>query len=98
MLSYYPHFIPYFNELLWDRKRAYTVLADSSLVLDENHWYMRRYLRKHPEVVFEPDAPMAGTLLVRVEFYVGLFFQSLPLAAGELRAGGPWRTGTSCSG
>jgi hypothetical protein len=75
VLSYYPHFIPYFNELLWDRKQAYTVLADASLVLDENHWYMRRYLRKHPAVIFEPASPMAGTLLVRVEFYVGLFFQ-----------------------
>jgi hypothetical protein len=74
VLSYYPHFIPYMNELVWDRSRAYTVLADSSLVLDENHWYMRRYLRQHPAVVFEPAAPMAGTLLVRVEFYLGLFF------------------------
>jgi hypothetical protein len=55
-------------------KRAYTVGADASLVLDENHWYMRRHLRKHPEVVFDPDAPMAGTILVRVERYVGLFF------------------------
>ena len=74
VLSYYPHFIPYFNELVWDRSRAYQVLADASLVLDENHWYMRRYLRRHPDVIFEPDSPMAGTLLVRVEFYVGLFF------------------------
>jgi hypothetical protein len=74
VLSYYPHFIPYFNELIWDRSRAYRVMADSSLVLDQNHWYVRRYLRQHPEVVFEPDAPMAGTLLVRVERYVGLYF------------------------
>ena len=74
VLSYYPHFIPYINELVWDRSRAYQVLADSSLVLDQNLWYVRRYLRQHPEVVFEPDAPMAGTLLVRVERYVGLFF------------------------
>ena len=59
---------------VWDRSRAYQVLADASLVLDENHWYMRRYLRRHPDVIFEPDSPMAGTLLVRVEFYVGLFF------------------------
>jgi dolichyl-phosphate-mannose-protein mannosyltransferase len=74
VLSYYPHFIPYFNELVWDRSRAYKVLADSSLVLDQNHWYVRRYLRQHPAVVFEPDAPVPGTLLVRVERYVGLFF------------------------
>jgi 4-amino-4-deoxy-L-arabinose transferase-like glycosyltransferase len=74
VLSYYPHFIPYFNELVWDRSRAYKILADSSLVLDQNHWYVRRYLRQHPAVVFEPDAPVPGTLLVRVERYVGLFY------------------------
>ena len=74
VLSYYPHFVPYFNELVWDRARAYKVLADSSLVLDENHWYLRRYVRRHPEVIVEPARPVAGTLLVRVEFYVGLFF------------------------
>jgi hypothetical protein len=74
VLSYYPHFIPYFNELVWDRTRAYKIMADSSLVLDQNHWYVRRYLRQHPDVVFEPDAPVAGTLLVRVERYVGLFY------------------------
>lgn len=74
VLSYYPHFIPYFNELLWDRKQAYKILADSSLVLNENQWYVRRYLREHPDVIFEPDGPVAGTLLVRVEYYVPLYF------------------------
>jgi len=74
VVSYYPHFLPYFNELVWDRKMAYKVLADSSLVQDENHWYVRQYLRQHPDVIFEPDGPIAGTLLVPVEFYVGLFY------------------------
>ena len=29
--SYYPHFLPYFNELVWDRRQAYKILADSNL-------------------------------------------------------------------
>jgi hypothetical protein len=74
VLSYYPHFLPYFNELVWDRKMAYKVLADASLVQDENHWYVRQYLRRHPEVILEPDGPTAGAILVRVEFFVGLFY------------------------
>ena len=62
------------NELLRDRTKAYTIFADSNLRWDQNHRYVRRYLRAHPEVIVEPTAPVAGTLLVRVEYYVGLYF------------------------
>ena len=75
VLSYYPHFIPYFNELVWDRSQAYRILADSSLGPG------REPLVRAPvsaasirTVIFEPDGPVAGTLLVRVEYYVGLYF------------------------
>jgi hypothetical protein len=74
VLSYYPHFIPYLNELVWDRSKAYKIFADSNVRWDQNHRYVRRYLRAHPDVVFEPAGPIAGTLLVRIENYVGLYY------------------------
>ena len=36
VLSYYPHFIPYFNELVWDRTKAYRILVDSNLGWSQN--------------------------------------------------------------
>lgn len=30
-LSYFPHYISYFNEFVWDRKMAYKLLADSNI-------------------------------------------------------------------
>jgi 4-amino-4-deoxy-L-arabinose transferase-like glycosyltransferase len=74
VLSYYPHFLAYFNELVWDRTKAYRVLADSNLDWGQNQAYLREYLRRHPEAVLEPDRPEVGTIVVSVNAYVGLRF------------------------
>jgi hypothetical protein len=73
VLSYYPHVIPYFNELVWDRTKAYRILADSNLGWSQNKWYVERYLHRHPNALFEPDGPRAGTIVVSVNKYVGLW-------------------------
>jgi 4-amino-4-deoxy-L-arabinose transferase-like glycosyltransferase len=72
VLSYYPHFLPYFNELVWDRSKAYTVLADSNIDWGQNARDLAQYHARHPDVIDEPDAPTAGTILVRVNALVGV--------------------------
>jgi 4-amino-4-deoxy-L-arabinose transferase-like glycosyltransferase len=72
VLSYYPHFLPYFNELVWNRTRAYTVLADSNIDWGQNGWYVAQYHATHPGAVDEPDRPVAGTVLVRVNALTGV--------------------------
>ncbi len=72
VLSYYPHFLPYFNELVWDRTRAYTVLADSNIDWGQDGWYVAQYGAAHPEVIINPDQPTAGTLLVHVNDLTGV--------------------------
>jgi 4-amino-4-deoxy-L-arabinose transferase-like glycosyltransferase len=71
VLSYYPHFIPYFNELVWDRRQAYRVLADSNLDWRQNGWYVEQWLKQHPEAIVNPERPVAGTIVVRVNALVG---------------------------
>ena len=66
VVSYYPHFLPYFNELVWDRTQAYTILADSNIDWGQNGSYVAEYQARHPDHVFEPEKPTAGTILVRV--------------------------------
>jgi hypothetical protein len=73
-LSYYPHFIPYFNELVWDRTKAYRIMADSNLGWSQNLRYVRRYLRRHPDTIEDPEGPQAGTIVTSVNKYVGLTF------------------------
>ncbi len=72
VLSYYPHFLPYFNALIWDRTQAYTVLADSNIDWGQNEWYLEQYLATHPGVIVHPDTPTAGTILVSVNRLTGV--------------------------
>lgn len=51
-LSYFPHYISYFNELVIDRKMSYQILADSNLDWGQNKNYLQDYLQKHPNALF----------------------------------------------
>ena len=72
MLSYYPHFLAYFNELVPDRTQAYRILADSNLDWGQYGNYLEEYRAREPGSVFEPDKPVAGTILVRANMLVGI--------------------------
>ena len=71
-LSYYPHFISYFNEFVPDRKLAYRHLADSNLDWRGNEWYLTEYVRRHPGVIVDPRKPQAGRIVVPVNALVGI--------------------------
>jgi hypothetical protein len=71
-LSYYPHFISYFNEFVPDRKLAYRHLADSNLDWRGNDWYLPEYVRRHPGVVVDPRKPTPGRIVVPVNALVGV--------------------------
>ena len=71
-LSYYPHFIPYFNEFIRDRRLAYRYLADSNLDWWGNQWYLSEYIRRHPGVILDPRKPQAGRIIVSANALVGV--------------------------
>lgn len=50
-LSYFPHYLSYFNEFLTDRTMAYKILADSNLEWDQNRNYVKQYLERNPGAV-----------------------------------------------
>jgi 4-amino-4-deoxy-L-arabinose transferase-like glycosyltransferase len=72
VLSYSPHFLPYFNELVPNRLLAYRVLADSNLDWRQHRWYQDRYLEAHPEAIVEPERPTAGTIIVGANALTGV--------------------------
>lgn len=51
-LSYFPHYISYFNELVIDRKMSYKFLADSNLDWGQNRNYLDKYLQNNPNAIF----------------------------------------------
>jgi hypothetical protein len=73
-LSYHPHYIAYFNELIGRRVNAYRYLADSNLEWEDHTYFIERYQRRHPELrlVVEPETPQAGDILVGANQLVGV--------------------------
>ncbi len=73
-LSYHPHYIAYFNELIGRRVNAYRYLADSNLDWEDHGHFIAEFRRRHPEmrVVVNPEGPQAGYLLVGANDLVGL--------------------------
>ena len=72
-LSYFPHYISYCNEWVWDKLRAYRLFADSNLDWGQDWMRMKSYLAAHPEAVFSPQKPMTGKIVVRLNELVGVY-------------------------
>lgn len=71
-LSYFPYYIPYFNEIVWDKTQTYKYLSDSNLDWGQGKFYLEQYLSKHPDAVYSPDHVQAGTLVVSGSDLVGI--------------------------
>jgi hypothetical protein len=72
VLSYHPYYIPYFNELVPDRRLAYRILADSNLDWGQAGKAVQRYLEDHPQAHVDPQEPESGTVLVSANNLVGI--------------------------
>ncbi len=73
VFSYFPHYIAYFNELVWDRKMAYKILADSNLDWGGDDWYLNQYLSQHPENFFTLSPYEDKHVILKVNDLVGVF-------------------------
>lgn len=74
-LSWYPHQLSYFNELIGNRKNAYRYLADSNLDWEDKRYFVDRYKNNHPEMTIrfqETAEPHAGYLIISANEYVGV--------------------------
>lgn len=68
----FPYYIPYFNELLPDRKFAYRILSDSNVDWGQATGELRAWLAAHPEARYAPEAPVGGTVVVSVNGLTGV--------------------------
>jgi hypothetical protein len=71
-LSYFPHYLSYFNELVWNRKQAYEILADSNLDWGQNQRFLAQYCQLNPPCTVNPDGPTTGTIIVGANDLVGI--------------------------
>jgi hypothetical protein len=78
-LSFYPHYLSYFNELIGSRLNMYKILADSNVDWKQNDYYLEDYLRQNAgkAIYVNPEKPVTGTVVVNVNRLVGV---TAPLA------------------
>jgi len=78
VLSYYPNYLAYFNEIVWDRKMAYKYLADSNLAWGQDYYALKEYRAEHRDVVKAPEIPhplpKTRTFYVPVNQLVGVSY------------------------
>jgi hypothetical protein len=72
VLSYFPHYIPYLNELVYDRRTAYKFLADSNIDWGQDERYLAQYLKQYPDTHVRPAKPVAGRVVVNVNHLTGV--------------------------
>ncbi len=70
--SWFPHLIPYSNELITDRKLIWHYLADSNLDRGQNRNEVIAFLQPHPDVQLNPPAPTTGRILVSANLLAGV--------------------------
>lgn len=72
-LSYFPTYVPYFNEFLFDKRQAYKILADSNIDYGQSEGALDAYLESHPEAFYNPTSPTSGLIIAGINDLVGVF-------------------------
>lgn len=72
VLSYYPFYLAYFNEIVWNRTDAYKYLSDSNLSWGQEAYYVKDFLAKHPAAAHALVRPSSGELIVSASELVGV--------------------------
>ena len=74
---YFPHFLPYTNEFILNKKMAYKKIADTNLCYGEGDKYLKKYLADNRDAIFQPDKPVAGKIVLEVNELLNLNMRSL---------------------
>lgn len=72
VVSYFPHYLSYFNELVPDRKQAYRIISDSNIDWGQNRAELTEFLAANPDYAFEPEDPTSGPVIVGVNALTGV--------------------------
>jgi len=63
---FFPHFLPYTNEFIPNKKYAYKKLADSNICYGEGKKYLNQFLETNKTAIYLPDRPQAGKVVMEI--------------------------------
>ena len=59
---YFPNLLSYTNELIWNKKNAYKVLASTNIDHGQCYYSLTKYLANHQEVKWPGPSPAGGSV------------------------------------
>lgn len=71
VLRFYPHFVPYSSELIWDKTRTYAYLANGEFDAGQSQLYLADWLAAHPDAIMDPEDPVSGTIVATPKLLAG---------------------------
>lgn len=74
---YFPHFLPYTNEFIRNKRMAYRKIADTNICYGEGAVFLKKYLKKNKDAVYLPDKPIAGKVVMEVNEMLNLNIQTM---------------------
>ena len=66
VMRFFPHFLPYTNEFITNKKMAYKKIADTNLCYGEGQKFLREYLSENKNVMLSPEKSIAGKIVIDV--------------------------------
>jgi len=72
VLRYFPHFLPYTNEFIVNKKLAYKKIADTNICYGEGDKFLKDFLKKQPGAVYMPEKPTAGKVVLEINEMLNL--------------------------
>jgi hypothetical protein len=66
VFSYFPHFLPYTNELIIDKKMVYKKIADTNICYGEGRKYLEKYLSANPGAIYMPGNVVPGMIVMEI--------------------------------
>ena len=72
--TYFPHFLPYTNEFIYNKKNAFKIFGDANIYFQEGAILANEYLLKHPEIQYEPTKLVRGKVMVSLENYLDFWY------------------------
>ncbi|MEP7374235.1 MAG: glycosyltransferase family 39 protein [Chitinophagaceae bacterium] len=67
---YFPNLLSYTNELIWDKKNAYKVLASTNIDHGQCNIALTDYLSNHTDIKWPGSVPVAGEFILGINEYL----------------------------
>jgi Dolichyl-phosphate-mannose-protein mannosyltransferase len=77
VFRYFPHFLPYTNEFILEKRSAYKRIADTNLCYGEGEKYLQEYMAAHRDAILQPNRPIPGKIVMEVNDMLNLNISSI---------------------